>query len=148
MADTSGWFALAGALGGGAIGVVTTALSHRWQMHNAEQERRFKLEQQLRQERRETYATYWTAWNTLIRILEQASRDTSSAREVITPAEAEWRQTIDPLFITCSPEVLQAGIAHVLVTEKRISAAVRGSLLDGAGKSRALSRAMRADLGV
>lgn len=48
----------------------------------------------------------------------------------------------DGLFIICSPEVQHAGIAHVGVTEKRISAAVRGSPLDGAGKSRALSRAI------
>ncbi|MEV4165600.1 hypothetical protein [Nonomuraea dietziae] len=147
MADASGWFALGGALGGGAIGVVTTALTHRWQARNAERGRAFEHEQHLRQERRETYAGYWTAWNSLIRTLERSTDGGSEARDRISAAEAEWRQTIDPMFIICSTDVLQAGIEHVKVTEKRISAALRGALPDGAGKSRSLSRAMRIDLG-
>ncbi|MCG5213103.1 hypothetical protein [Streptosporangium sp. KLBMP 9127] len=149
MADASGWFALGGALGGGAIGAIATLLTNRWQAQSAEKSWQVERERQLRQERRETYAKYWTAWNSLIRVLENFYTDQADGTlKRIGGAEAEWRQTIDPMFIICGQDVLQAGIAHVKVTEIRIAAALRGNLTDGAGKSRALSRAMRADLGV
>lgn len=141
MADASGWFALVGALGGvaitGVIGISTSVLNHRAERYR-----------QLRQERRETYAQYWIAWNSLIRALEAHASGPETGREPVRAAEAEWRQTIDPMFIICGRQVLEAGIAHVNVTEARITAALRGTLLDGAGKSRALSRAMRTDLDV
>lgn len=153
MADASGWFALAGALGGGivtgGIGLVTAGLTHRRQAQMAEHNRRADHDRQLRQERREIYATYWTEWNSLIRILEQVhAAPPDERRDRIRDAETAWRQTIDPMFIICSTAVLHAGITHVEVTEARIAAAAQGRLVDGAGKSRALSRAMRADLGV
>ncbi|MEV5412993.1 hypothetical protein AB0K60_29680 [Thermopolyspora sp. NPDC052614] len=150
MADASGLFALTGALGGvmisGLIGIGSAALNHKWQRQAAEQNRLVEQERQLRQERRETYANYWRAWNSLIRVLESSTDRTTEARERIAAAVTEWRHAIDPMFIVCSREVLNSGIEHLRTTEARIAAALEGRLLDGAGKTRALSRAMREDL--
>ncbi|MBE1586735.1 hypothetical protein ACFPOI_51245 [Nonomuraea angiospora] len=150
MVDVNGWFALAGALGGvaigGVIGLVTAVLNQKWQARAAEQNSHIEQERQLRQERRETYADYWRAWNSLIRVLERSTDRTAEAVDRIAVAEAEWRHAIDPMFILCSRGVLKAGIEHLRTTEARIAAALEGRRLDGAGRSRALSRAMREDL--
>ncbi|GGT45210.1 hypothetical protein ACFFV7_47440 [Nonomuraea spiralis] len=114
---------------------------------NAEHARAFERDQQLWQERRTIYGAYWRAWNALIRILEGATDGGQEAKARIKAAEAEWRHAIDPMFIVCGKDVLEAGITHIHATEARITAARNGVLMDGVGKSRALSRAMRGDLG-
>ncbi len=154
--NSSTLIAVYGALGGvvisSGIALLTSYLTRRWQRTAAKEEQKAAFDQQVRQERRETYAAYWGAWNVLIRTLERARHDmrvpdrADQARMRIAESEAEWRHQIDPLFLICSKEVLHAGIAHVQTTEVRIAAALRGELLDGAGKSRALSRAMRGDV--
>ena len=72
---TAAWFTLVGALGGvfltGTIGLVTAVLNHRWQAQATGQQSLDEFQKQLRQERRETYAAYWSAWNLLIHDLQE-----------------------------------------------------------------------------
>jgi hypothetical protein len=68
-ATTTAWFTLAGALGGvlltSAVALVTAVLNHRWQTQTAQRQLRQEHDRQLRQERRESYARYLSAWNRL-----------------------------------------------------------------------------------
>ena len=72
---------LVGALGGvfltSLVALATAILNHRWQTQRAERQLLWEHARQLRQERRETYAQYWTAWNRLnhqLRGLEASGR--------------------------------------------------------------------------
>ncbi|MFG1947766.1 hypothetical protein [Nonomuraea sp. NPDC048826] len=141
------WFALGGALGGvlisGVIALITAALNHRWQAETSERNFDWEHSRQVRQERRETYAQYWSAWNALMRVLEGDRDNVRSADLAI--AEGLWRQALDAMFLICGKKVLEAGIEHIRLTEARI-AARSTKAVDGAGKSRALNRAMREDI--
>ncbi|WP_144070104.1 hypothetical protein [Nonomuraea indica] len=147
MATASAWFALGGALGGvlisGAIALITAVLNHRWQSEAAQRNFDWEHSRQIRQERRETYAQYWTAWNALMRILERGRDNIESAD--LAAAEALWREALDAMFLICGSKVLEAGIEHIHLTEARIAARSTRAV-DGAGKSRALNRAMREDI--
>jgi hypothetical protein len=65
--STTAWFTLAGAFGGvlltSAAAIIMAILNHRWQTESANRELLQEHIKQLRQERRETYAQYWSAWN-------------------------------------------------------------------------------------
>ncbi|MEV4896551.1 hypothetical protein AB0K48_45045 [Nonomuraea sp. NPDC055795] len=81
----------------------------------------------------------------LIRALKAHASGSPSGK--VWEAEAAWRQAVDPMFIICGQQVLDAGIAHLKDTERRILAALRGTDMDGQGMTRKLSKEMRRDLG-
>jgi hypothetical protein len=68
-------FTLAGVLGGvlvtGLITLVTAALNHRWQSQDTERRRLETHNTLVRQERRESYAAYWLAWNRFVHELRR-----------------------------------------------------------------------------
>ncbi|MFI6324008.1 hypothetical protein ACIBG8_41240 [Nonomuraea sp. NPDC050556] len=139
--SVSAWFALGGALGGvlitGVIALVTAILNHRWQASATDRTLDWEHARQIRQERRETYAGYWAAWNALMHGLLQPEVE-------VRAEEIAWRQALDAMFLICGQEVLDAGIKHIGLTEARLEA--RTAHIDGRGLSRALNRAMREDI--
>lgn len=68
-------FTLAGVLGGvvvtGLITLWTAALNHRWQSQDTERRRLETHNTLVRQERRESYAAYWLAWNRFVHELRR-----------------------------------------------------------------------------
>lgn len=158
--STIAWFTLAGALGGvliaGVIGLATAILNHRWQARGDEQQRLVQHGAQVRQERRETYAAYWLAWN---RFTHELRRVTDQVRELpagFTPredldeqlkatanpgslkprvqeliekaweAELEWRAAADAMFLMAGPAVDKAARVHIAMTEQKLAAAWKG----------------------
>jgi len=158
--STVAWFTLAGALGGvliaGVIGLATAILNHRWQARGNEQQRLLQHGAQVRQERRETYAAYWLAWN---RFTHELRRVTDQVRELptgFTPhkdldeqlkamanpgslkpqvqeliekaweAELEWRAAADAMLLMAGPAVDQAARVHIAMTEQKLAAAWKG----------------------
>jgi hypothetical protein len=158
--STIAWFTLAGALGGvlitGVIALATAMLNHRWQARGDEQRRLLQHGAQVRQERRETYAAYWLAWN---RFTHELRRVTDQARELpagfsprknldeqlkstanpgsLKPqiqeliekaweAELEWRAAADAMFLIAGPAVDQTAHIHIAMTEQKLAAAWKG----------------------
>ncbi len=67
---TVAWFTLAGAIGGvlvtGLVSLTTAMLNHRWQSESTERQLLQDHNTLVRQERQESYAAYWLAWNRFI----------------------------------------------------------------------------------
>jgi hypothetical protein len=176
-ATTVAWFTLAGALGGvlitGVVSLATLTLTHRWQGQGAERRRLQDHNTLVRQERRDSYAAYWLAWNQFIhdlRRLQDQVRElppgaivnqrpalglqadvAQQLQEVIGKAwdaELQWRAAADALMLVADPQVEQAAKAHVGMTEQKLAAAWRGeSRHDENGAAyTALNNAMRAAL--
>lgn len=142
--STTAWFTLAGALGGvlltSAVALTTAVLNHRWQTQAAERQLLQEHGSQLRQERRETYARYWSAWNrfthqlrTLRREVEklqalsslsenqavdpkdQLAQKAPEAVEQSRTAELEWRATADALLLIAGHAVEEAALRNELL---------------------------------
>jgi hypothetical protein len=176
-ATTVAWFTLAGALGGvlitGVVSLATLTLNHRWQARGADRQRLQDHNTLVRQERRDSYAAYWLAWNQFIHDLRRlqdqvrelppgAVANQSPApglqadvarqlQEVIDKAwdaELQWRAAADALMLVADPQVEQAAKAHVALTEQKLAAAWQGqSHRDENGTAyTALNNAMRAAL--
>jgi hypothetical protein len=157
--STSAWFALGGALGGvlltSAVGLATVVLNHRWQTGAADQQLLSDHVGRLRQERRETYRDYWSAWNRLTHqlreIARQASASTSASVNASTLKEAQdaelgWRDAADALFLIGGSEVVAAAEEHAHATDSRIEAARQGIWESGRGTYMRLNEAMRRDI--
>ncbi len=160
--STSAWFALGGALGGvlitGVIGLATAILTHRWQTQATERQLRNDHVGRLRQERRECYAAYWSAWDRLMHQLRQLQSQVVADGEEgpagvhpdvlkeVRDAEGEWRAVADALFLIAGPEVVAAAKEHLGATEHRIADAQRGTLPSGRGTYRRLNEAMRNEI--
>jgi hypothetical protein len=154
-ATTVAWFTLAGALGGvlitGIISLGTLTLNHRWQAQGAERQRLQDHNTLVRQERRDSYAAYWLAWNQFIhdlRLLKDQVRElppgtvanqrpapglqagaARQLREVLDKAwdaELQWRAAADALMLVADPQVEQAAKAHAALTEQKLAAAWQG----------------------
>jgi hypothetical protein len=89
-------FTLAGVLGGvlvtGLITLVTAALNHRWQSQDTERRRLETHNTLVRQERRESYAAYWLAWNQFVhklRRVEEVVRELPSG-VIFTPTRIDF----------------------------------------------------------
>jgi hypothetical protein len=119
MADTSAWFALAGALGGvtltGVLGLVTAGLNHKW----GEQTRvKVYHEQQLQEitdQRRQVYHNYLVATNSYWLTTEQLyfknlRREEFDPIEHMRPAITALQDTYAYLTISCGTEV--RNLAH------------------------------------
>ena len=176
-ATTVAWFTLAGALGGvlitGVVSLATLSLNHRWQAQGAERRRLQDHNTLVRQERRDSYAAYWLAWNQFIhdlRVLKDQVRElppgavasqrpapglqadvARQLQKVIDKAwdaELQWRAAADALMLVADPQVEQAAKAHVGLTEQKLAAAWQGeSRHDENGAAyTALNSAMRAAL--
>jgi hypothetical protein len=94
-------FTLAGVLGGvlvtGLITLVTAALNHRWQSQDTERRRLETHNTLVRQERRESYAAYWLAWNRFVhelRRVEDVVRELPSG-VIFTPIRIEFSSTVE-----------------------------------------------------
>jgi hypothetical protein len=170
---TTAWFTLAGALGGvlitSAVGLTSVILNQRWQAANTGQQFLHEHNRQLRQERRETFAHYWSAWNQLnyqVRALREAAKELqvmddppTNPREYLEgkqpqlvrdawTAEMNWREAADAVFLIGNQSVLDAAAIHVEVTDQKITAAWQGEYrhdVDGEVAHR-LNAAMRDDL--
>ncbi|MFF3459616.1 hypothetical protein ACFYXH_36025 [Streptomyces sp. NPDC002730] len=155
------WFTLAGALGGvlltSAVALTTAVLNHRWQTQTADNQGRKERDQQLRQDRRETYARYLSGWNRFIRQLRELQRTALEHQrsgapipieliEQIKEAELGWRDAADALFMICGQDVSEAAEAHLEATEDRHSGAEQGEWRSGRGTYRRLNDAMREEL--
>lgn len=176
-ATTVAWFTLAGALGGvlitGIVSLATLTLSHRWQAQSAERQRLQDHNTLVRQERRDSYAAYWLAWNQFIhdlRRLKDQVRElppgavanqrpapglqadvATQLQDVIGQAwdaELQWRVAADALMLVADLQVEQAAKAHAAMTEQKLAAAWHGeSHHDENGAAyTALNNAMRAAL--
>jgi hypothetical protein len=158
---TAAWFTLAGALGGvlltSAVALTTAVLNHRWQAQAADDQGRKERDRQLRQDRRETYARYWSAWNRFIHQLRKFQQTaleqqgsgtpiTTELTEQTKEAELGWRDAADALFLICGQDVSDAAEAHLYATEDRHRGAEQGEWLSGHGTYRRLNDAMRNEL--
>jgi hypothetical protein len=153
--STTAWFTLVGALGGvlltSAVALTTAVLNHRWQTQAAERQLLQEHGRQLRQERRETYARYWSAWNGFTHQLralrregeklyalpslsedqaldpkEQLAQEAPDVVEQSRIAELEWREAADVLLLIAGRAVEQAALAHIEATERRAEGVWRG----------------------
>lgn len=108
--NSSAWFALGGALGGvlltGVIGLTTAVLTHRWQSQATSRQILDEHAVRLRQERRETYAAYWSAWNRLIHQLQELSGHVVALPQGRSIGNARW--TIDALRGHLQDDALEA----------------------------------------
>lgn len=176
-ATTVAWFTLAGALGGvlitGVISLATFTLNHRWQAQGAERQRLQDHNTLVRQERRDSYAAYWLAWNQFIHDLRRlkdqvrelppgavanqrpapglqadAARQLQEVIDTAWDAELQWRAAADALMLVADPQVEQAAKAHAALTEQKLAAAWQGeSHHDENGTAyTTLNNAMRAAL--
>jgi hypothetical protein len=117
MADSSAWFALAGALGGvtltGALGLITAGLNHRW-----DERARIKQQAQAAQEqRRKVSHDYLVAansyWLTVEQLYARALRGEEFDRvEYLKRAISALQDTYNYLTITCGEAVRQLAHAH------------------------------------
>lgn len=150
--STVALFTLGGAVGGVLIaGLVAlfVAVGRR----RAER-RRLSVEhhRQLRLDRREVYAGYWTAWNRLhhdIRTLYLRCRAGEAGDgERLRSSEVDWRAAANLLALLGGPAVVDAARGHVAMTDEKLTNARDGKWHrdnDGAAY-RALNAAMRVDL--
>jgi hypothetical protein len=138
---TTAWFTLAGALAGvlitSAIALTTAVLNHRWQARSAERTLQWEHSKQLRQDRLEIYARYWSTWNRLtqhyrvvsegVRALDPPSSNLADARARIAPdvsaelrdATSAWTEAYNLAFLIGGQEVVAALRAHKSSTYKR-----------------------------
>lgn len=167
--STVAWFTLGGTLGGvaltSAVALGTAILNHRWQRQTAQRQILQEHVTQLRQERREIYLRYWSAWNRLIHELRSVSRqvdafaDDDAVKEHVAQhapelaaqarqSEREWREAADELLLIGGEAVVDAARLHIETTERKLDAAWRGSWHpdEGGAAYHSLNNAMRADL--
>jgi hypothetical protein len=165
--NTAAWFTLAGALGGvlltSVVALVTAFLNHRWQSQTTGQQRLEEHIKQLRQERREAYAHYWSTWNRFNHELRALRDEVQKFRELLDPraqlaekapevverawtAEVEWREAADALLLIAGHGVVQEALVHIDVTQERLDAAWRGEWNPGGDAYRGLNQAMRREL--
>jgi hypothetical protein len=167
--STAAWFTLAGALGGvlltSVVALATAILNHRWQTRSGEQQLLQEHVRQLRQERREVYAHYWSAWNRLnhqrralrdeVRKLaapsnpkEQLAQVASDVVARVWVVELEWREAADALLLIGGEAVVEAAAVHIEVTERKLEAAWEGGGYpdEGGLAYRGLNDAMRSEL--
>jgi len=156
---TVAWFTLAGAIGGvlvtGLVSLTTAMLNHRWQSEGTQRQLLQDHNTLVRQERQESYAAYWLAWNRFTheirklrdRIQELPSGTVVNRRivndqrwldypEVISglqelidktwDAELEWQAAADTLLLVADPEVEQAANTHITMTREKLAAAWEG----------------------
>jgi hypothetical protein len=172
-ASTTAWFTLAGALGGvlltSAVALTTAVLNHRWQTQSYQRQLLQEHFERLRQERRETYARYWSAWNRYnhqLRALRAAaqkpepsadpSSDPKDRLTQVAPslveqawiAELEWREAADALLLIAGHAVVEAAQVHIETMEHRRNAAWEGAWHhdEGGRAYRGLNDAMRSEL--
>ncbi|WP_433246027.1 hypothetical protein ACQPYK_44510 [Streptosporangium sp. CA-135522] len=128
----SGWFALAGTLGGGlltgTVGFVTVILNQRWQARNEDRRLLNERTTQLRQERREAYLGYWSTWDRLYHEIQALYDELLSSPQHVSPevvermhvAELAWREAANALFLIGGADVAEAAVAHLTATELRM----------------------------
>jgi hypothetical protein len=160
MADSSAWFALAGALGGvtltGPLGLITASLNHRW-------DERARTEQQVQaaqEQRRKVSHDYLVAansyWLTVEQLYVRAIRGEEFDRvEYMKPAISVLQDTYNYLTITCGQAVRERAHAHNLALYSARNAAAAADegkwdelypqTLDA---RKVLREAIRAELGV
>jgi hypothetical protein len=150
--STIAWFTFGGAVGGVLIaGLVAlfVAVGRR----RAER-RRLAADhhRQLRVDRRDAYAGYWTAWNRLhhdIRTLYLCSRAGEAGDgERLRSSEVDWRAAANLLALLGGQAVVDAARGHVAMTDEKLTLAQDGKWhrdADGVAY-RSLNAAMRVDL--
>ena len=150
--STIAWFTLGGAVGGvliaGLVALVVGVGRRRAERRRLAAEHH----RQLRLDRREVYAGYWTAWNRLhhdIRTLYLRSRAGEACNgEQLRSSEVDWRAAANLLALLGGPAVVDAARGHVAMTDEKLANARDGKWHrdnDGAAY-RALTAAMRVDL--
>lgn len=166
--NASAWFALLGALSGVLItsmaALSTAVLNNRWRKQDAERQFRQRHAEQLRQERRETYAHYLSTWNRLtqrfrdvaeqVNMLDPHPSSAEEARERISAdlvdqvraAEVEWHEAGNKLRLVAGSEVNQAFVAHLRETITRLGASWRGEYEGGRATHGALLKTMREEI--
>jgi hypothetical protein len=119
VADTSAWFALAGALGGvtltGALGLVTAGLNHKWGEQTRVKVYREQQIQAIADQRRQVCHNYLVATNTYWLTTEQLyykalRREEFDQTEHMKPAITALQDTYAYLTISCGTEV--RNLAH------------------------------------
>ena len=150
--STIAWLTGVGAAGGVLLaGLVALAVATG---RRRAEHRRLAVEhhRQLRLDRREAYACYWTAWNRLhhdIRTLYLRSRAGESGDgERLRSSEVDWRAAANVLALLGGQAVVDAARGHVAMTDEKLTMARDGKWhrdTDGAAY-RALNAAMRVDL--
>lgn len=150
--STIAWFTFGGAAGGvliaGLVALLVAAGRRRAERRRLVAEHH----RQLRLDRREAYAGYWTAWNRLhhdIRALYLQARSGESADgERLRSSEVDWRAAANVLALLGGPDVVDAARGHVAMTDEKLTMARDGQWrrdTDGAAY-RTLNAAMRVDL--
>ncbi|TDP96199.1 hypothetical protein [Labedaea rhizosphaerae] len=150
--STIAWFTFGGAVGGvliaGLVALFVAAGRRRAERRRLVAEHH----RQLRLDRREVYAGYWTAWNRLhhdIRTLYLRSRAGEAGDgERLRSSEVDWRAAANLLALLGGPAVVDAARGHVAMTDEKLAQARDGKWHrdhDGAAY-RALTAAMRVDL--
>jgi hypothetical protein len=97
-ATTAARFTLAGALGGvivtSVVALATSILNHRWARETTERQSSQEWHKELREQRRQAYARYWTTESRysgeLNRLLDAADPDDRSKLDVRSEARSEW----------------------------------------------------------
>jgi hypothetical protein len=163
---TAAWFTLIGALGGvlltSTVALVTATLNHRWQTQSRERQALEEHVKYLRQERRETYAHYWSAWNRFQHDLQALRAEAQKHRrptkdglkkrapqvvERAWTAEVGWREAADAVLLIGSQTVVDAATDHFRTTDARLCAAWNGEgHPDQSGTWQKLFDAMRSEL--
>ena len=114
MADTSAWFALAGALGGvtltGALGLVTAGLNHKWGEQTRVEDYRQQQLKEIADQRRQVCHDYLVAvnsyWLTCEQLYFNARRGEKFDRiEYMRSAITALQDTYAYLTISCGAEV-------------------------------------------
>ena len=112
----------------------------------------------VRQERRESYVTYWLAWNQFIhelrrlrdqirelppgtaadrrlapdwptKVTDEQAQQLQDLVDKIWDAELEWRAAADALLLVADPQVEQATNAHIAMTEQKLAPHGKASLI-------------------
>ena len=145
------------------MALTTAILNHRWQVENADRQLLQEHVKQLRQERRETYAHYWSTWNHLNHHLEvlrdevrelgtppdameQLARQAPELIEQGRTAELAWREGVDGLLLIGGQRVAEAARDHMEATWQKVDAAWRGESYPTTDIYQRLNDAMRSEL--
>lgn len=166
--STSAWFALAGALGGvlitSAVALVTAILTHRWQARSSEGALRWEHAKQLRQDRLDIYARYFSAWNRLtqqyvevknvVMALDSPPSSEADAKAKVPAevaaelraADVAWRDAWNLAFLIAGKDVEEALVAQLRSTRKRMQDAWKGEYATDPVTRVPLTNAMKAEL--
>jgi hypothetical protein len=157
--STALWFTLAGALGGvlftGAFAIVNSILNNRWQERNAKLKGIEEREKQIRQDRREAYASFWSAYQAYERALAELAKapdplpHDSEIRIQVNTALSDLTLAQSVARLICSAEVEAAFFRHAEHSVRLQQTALARAPMPHAGsarESRDLINAMKAEL--